>query len=88
MPFILMLVLISSAFFIAQNIDHQCEGDSCPVCTEIASCHSNIQNFGCTGAESTCSTALVIGFIAYIICAVFSVSNNTTLISLKVELLD
>lgn len=83
-----MLVLISSVFFIFKHTDHHCEGKNCSVCTELELCQRNIQTLGTAFVTGSFLIAFVIGIIAYIIYALFPVSGNNTLISLKVELLD
>ena len=85
---LVMLVLIGSAFYIVKHVNHHCSEKNCAVCMELASCHSNIHDLGTACAADGCLKASFIGLIAYIICSVFSVSKNPTLISLKVELLN
>ena len=83
-----MIVLISSTIFIVKHINHHCAEKNCPICIELVNCNSIISHLGNTCAMGLYSMAFVIGFIAYRLLAVFSLSNNNTLISLKVELLN
>ena len=85
---LIMFVFIGSAFFIAKNISHRCEGESCPICTELASCCNNLHIFGNAGVAGILAVAFAIGFIVYSFHTLLYVSNNITLISLKVELLN
>ena len=83
-----ILVLISSTFFIVQHTSHHCADKNCPVCTELANCHSNILNLGSTCATGSYLIAFAAGSIAYIFYTGCPETSNTTLISLKVELLN
>ncbi len=83
-----IIVLISSTIFIVKHINHHCTDKNCPICIELVNSNSIISNLGNTCAIVFCYLAFVIGYIAYRLFAGFSLSNNTTLISLKVELLN
>ena len=83
-----MLMLVISSFMIAKHIHHHCTGSNCPVCEEIIQCFNNVRLLGYSGNGPVLSNAFFIGFMVTFIFAVSTMSNKTTLISLKVELLN
>ena len=83
-----IFVLLGSTVFIVRHTNHHCTEKSCTVCAELANCRNNILNLGSAGGIGSYLIVFAIGCIAYIFYALFSVSNNNTLISLKVELLN
>lgn len=82
------LVIFCSSLFIITNADHECCGEGCSVCTELAECLNNLHT-----AESTVSGAvqpaiLLIAVFILINAYIRTRSGHSTLISLKVELLN
>lgn len=87
MGIIIGFVILSSAIFIIKNSDHDCSGDNCSVCAAIKQCEQNLEKLGTVGAEAAAIIAVVFAFIE-VICTVKSRTNASTLIKLKVELLN
>lgn len=83
-----MLMLVISSFMIAKHIHHHCTGKNCPVCSELTQCFNNVRLLGNVGNAPVLSFAFAIGFAVTLIFAASTMSNITTLISLKVELLN
>ena len=81
------IVVFGSLLFIIEHSAHDCSGEDCAVCMEIAACH-NLSAFGTTSAAAIAVTAAIAIFAVLVIAAVRTISNNSTLISLKVELLN
>lgn len=84
---IVLLVMFYSAHFIAEESEHDCVGDDCPICCQINVCRSSLKNL---------SLAVVVAVLAaaftFIIYRSIAVCTDTityhTLISLKVKLTD
>lgn len=81
-------VIFSSSCFIILHSEHSCTGEECSVCDELAECHKIL---------NTLDTILICAFhLASVIFALFVIlkshvktrSDHSTLISLKVELLN
>lgn len=80
------LVIFCSSAFIITHTNHDCTGEDCSICMELAECHKTLHTLetGVTG---------VLQLILCIAAALYKVIINThpahtTLISLKVELLN
>jgi hypothetical protein len=84
----IMLMLVISSFMIVKHIRHHCTGKNCPVCSELTQCFNNVRLLGTASDTPVLSIAFVIGFMVTLLFAVSTMSNKTTLISLKVELLN
>ena len=83
-----VLMLVISSFMITKHMHHHCTGNNCPVCQEIIQCINNVRLLGFTVNGFVLSNTYVIVFMVTLIFAVSTMSNKTTLISLKVELLN
>ena len=83
-----MLMLVISSFMIVKHIHHHCTGEACSVCRELIQCFNNVRILGTADNTPVLSIAFVIGFMVTLLFAVITMSNKTTLISLKVELLN
>lgn len=84
----MLLMLFVSSFYIIKHIRHHCTGKECNVCKELIQCSDNIRSPGTAGNTFDELTAFVTGFAVVLVFAAETVSNNNTLISLKVELLN
>ena len=82
------LVIFCSSAFIILHADHDCNGGDCRICTELAECCELLDTFG-TAAAGTLTAAVML-CIAVLTESIIikSPAGHTTLISLKVELLD
>ena len=81
-------VIWGSSFFVITHSDHDCTGEDCSVCMELAECHKTL---------NTLSTAFMGSVHLAVMMFVLSVTvksftetrtDHSTLISLKVELLN
>ena len=81
-------VILGSSSFIITHADHDCTGEECSVCIELAECHNTLNTLG---------TALIGGanlfammFVLFVAVKFFTktIADHSTLISLKVELLN
>ena len=82
------LVIFCSSAFIIVHADHDCTGEDCSVCMELAECHKTLNTLG-TAVAAALSLALMLCTVAAICRTIIkSRSEHTTLISLKVELLN
>ncbi|MBP7186251.1 MAG: hypothetical protein KBA55_05700 [Ruminococcus sp.] len=82
------LVILCSSAFIITHTNHECTGKDCSVCIVLAQCHKTLHTLGTAVAGALqltlmlCIAAVLIRIISYFH------SEHTTLISLKVELLN
>ena len=84
---VLGFVVLGASVFIADNSDHDCIGAECSTCMAMEQCENTIHALGL--AFGGALTAFLIGFIILQLITVKSETKvlNSTLISLKVELL-
>ena len=81
-------VIFGSSAFTITHTNHECTGKDCSVCMELAQFHKTLHTLGTAGAGALqltlmlCIAAVLIRIISYFH------SEHTTLISLKVELLN
>ncbi|MBR5683487.1 MAG: hypothetical protein IKW96_09505 [Ruminococcus sp.] len=85
---IFSLVIFSSSCFIILHSNHVCTSEECSVCTELAECHKILNTLG-----TSVMGGVHLSFTMFTVCAVLNLltsckSYHTTLISLKVELLN
>lgn len=82
------LVIFCSSAFLIVHADHNCTGEDCSVCLELAECRKTLQTLG-TAVAGGLQLALML-CVAAALCGIIirSHSAHTTLISLKVELLN
>ena len=82
-----IFVTLFSACFIAVEVDHDCAGDDCPICCQISICENALRTVGIAA-----STVIYTGVSGIFILAVHSfakkLSNNASLVTLKVKLSD
>ena len=84
---IFSFVILSSTLFIIVHTNHDCIGEECTICAELAECHKNLHTTGKVGSTAICLTSLLL--IAFVLTqlSIKPHHDHTTLISLKVELL-
>ena len=82
------IVIFCSSAFIIVYADHDCTGSDCLVCAQLAQCSKNLHTTGISSGKPGFFHALAIVVPAIIFLAGSAVSKNTTLITLKVELLN
>lgn len=81
-------VIFGSACFIIEHADHECSGEDCPYCMELAVCGKILQSLGNAVPAAAATIILVTAFFdTQRSIFTYSIDHNT-LISLKVELLN
>ena len=82
------LVIFCSTAFIIVHADHFCTGEDCSICMELAECHKTLHTLG-TAVAGVLQLILILCIAAALYKVIInSHSAHTTLISLKVELLN
>ena len=82
------LVIICSSAFIIVHADHDCTGEDCSICMELAQCHKTLHTLGTAVAGALQLTLMLCIVAALCNIIIRSHSEHKTLISLKVELLN
>ena len=85
---IFSLVIFSSSCFIITHADHDCTGENCSVCTEIAECHNTLNALGTAFTGIVHLAVMMFVLSAAVRLFTWTKADHTTLISLKVELLN
>lgn len=80
-----VFVMLSSVSYIAAESHHDCVGDDCAICYHINVCENALKAAGYTVSFSVGAVALCC-FAAAVVSIFNKVSDNTTLVSLKVKL--
>lgn len=80
-----LFVMLSSAFYVAIEADHDCVGEDCPICCQISVCENMLKSVGLT--------VIILTLAAFISSIVFSMPSfakkstyNSSLVTLKVKL--
>ncbi len=81
-------VIFCSSAFIITHTNHDCTGDDCSICMELAECHKTLNTLGTTVAGALQFTLILCFVTALCKVIIKSHSEHSTLISLKVELLN
>ena len=82
------LVIFCSSAFIIIHTNHDCTGEDCSICMELAECHKTLHTLG-TGVTGVLQLILILCIAAALYKVIIKThSAHTTLISLKVELLN
>ena len=85
---IFSLVIFCSSAFIIVHADHFCTGEDCSICMELAECHKTLHTLG-TAVAGALQLTLILCIVAALCNIIIKThSEHTTLISLKVELLN
>ena len=82
-----LTVMLCSAFYLALGAGHDCIGDGCAICCQIAVCRNVLKKL----SLSVCAAAFAVAF-TYTLCrdvsACTDYAQSYTLVSLKVKLSD
>ena len=84
----LSLVIFCSSVFIITHADHDCSGENCSVCTELAECCKNLNTLGAALISGTHLSVMIFALSVKVRAFTKTRSDHTTLISLNVELLN
>lgn len=82
-----VLVIFCSSAFIAVHGHHHCTGEDCVVCAVLEQCHESMDTLGTSLPALALSAAVIVLAVILVFCAAGSFTDST-LISLKVELLN
>lgn len=81
-----VFVLLFSILYIAVETDHDCTGEDCPICEQIAICQQQLEQL--SGGIAVIVTSLFAFFGLYVFSVKYvTVQKLCTLITLKVKLL-
>ncbi len=84
--FVMLVIMLFSAFYIAAEADHDCAGEDCPVCACIQQCETRMRVFG-EGAGVQLSAVIPVLFVLLISSFLSAASFAAdTLVSQKVRL--
>lgn len=85
MGFLILAVVLFSAFFLAVEADHDCEGEDCPICSVMHLCEENLHRLG---SAAFSPVLIVLPALAFFIISLFSAFDITqeTLVSKKIRL--
>lgn len=82
------LAIFCSTAFIIVHADHFCTDEDCSICMELAECHKTLHTLG-TAVAGALQLTLILCIVAALCSIIIKThSEHTTLISLKVELLN
>ncbi len=85
---IFSFVILGSSCFIITHAVHDCTDEECSICLELAECHKTLHTFG-TAVAGALQLTLILCIVAALCSIIIKThSEHTTLISLKVELLN
>jgi hypothetical protein len=82
------LVIFCSSAFIITHTNHDCTGEDCSVCMELAKCHKTLNALGTAVTGGLHLSVMMFALAVAIKHFTKTRSDHTTLISLKVELLN
>lgn len=75
MAFMMLLVMLFSAFFIVSHTDHDCTGEDCPICACISGCENILYGSGDSSillAAGILPVVLLVTSIVFSYCVVIS----------------
>ena len=81
----ILLVVLCSAAFIAEEASHDCAGENCPICDQISVCQNILKTF----SFAVCAIAFAAAFTYTLRKHIFACTDKVpsyTLVSLKVKL--
>ena len=81
-------VIFCSSCFIITHTYHDCTGEDCSICMELAECHKTLNALGTAITGGLHLSVMMFALAVAIKCFTKTRSDNNTLISLKVELLN
>lgn len=79
------LAMLFSACFVIAEANHECIGEDCPICCQIAACEITLRCFGAAAAAVIIAVFSGLSVVALLTSAK-STAYNTSLVSLKVKL--
>ena len=84
---LLAFAILSSVFCISVNACHNCIGEGCAVCAQVATAEHTLKEF-LPAAVTASSVAIVLFCAAVILAPFFENTRENTLVTLKVKLLN
>ncbi|MCR5481219.1 MAG: hypothetical protein K6F52_00270 [Clostridia bacterium] len=87
MSVLVVVIMLFSVLYIASEADHDCMGENCPICANLAQFENIIHQAGDDiSLQAAAGTVIIIGFVPAII--LFSEFHTDTPVSRKVRLND
>ena len=80
-----LFILLFSAFFVAEHVDHDCTGDDCPVCACLQQCEMMLRGLE-SGMTAGAGIYLSVLFLMIYISSVCYIVAGKTPVSIKVRL--
>ncbi len=87
MALAVFVVVLFSSLYTVENADHDCVGESCPICAQIAVCENTLHGFS-MAAVAVAAIVFAPVFCALAVKPAFVSLFSDTLVSLKVKLSD
>ncbi len=84
---VLIVFFVCSILFIAQEADHDCSGEDCPICEEIKVLEKAIEELGTGMIAVIITCAIIFGFVDKLFFNNNNKEKNESLVSLKIEIL-
>ncbi len=81
-------VILSSSCFIITHTNHDCTGDNCSICMELAKCHKTLNTFDTVAVGGEHLSIMMFALVLTLKSFTKTRLDHTTLISLKVEFLN
>lgn len=80
-----LFLMISSILFIAIEADHDCKGEDCPICYQIAVCEKTYK-FICSATFFLTIVEIIYNLVIEFQCFIKEQKHNISLITLKTKL--
>lgn len=80
-----VLVTVFSVLFVVKEADHDCTGESCPICEAVQQAEQNLEQLGTGTSEIADVVPAMVLLVSVLFCVLTAVSY-ATLISQKVRL--
>ncbi|MCR4667888.1 MAG: hypothetical protein K5774_00760 [Clostridia bacterium] len=83
----LLVAMLFSAFYIAEEADHDCTGEDCPVCACIQICENTLHRLG-DGSTFLLRILAAVFFVVLVAAVIPAAVSRGTLITRKVRMND
>ena len=86
MGIVMLVIVLLFSFYVAEEADHDCTGDDCPICACMQQCESVLHQVG-DGTVQVSVAAPVVFLFLFVLFSVRGIAQET-LVSRKVRLND
>ena len=83
---IALLVLVTSSAFLVHHADHDCAGEDCPICEQMALCAQNLMKTAAAPEAEAAVSANAFALCLALLCALMAVPATHNPVLLKVKL--